>query len=378
MRSRPVTRTALGQLLASRIREFGPITFAEYMRECLYNPEHGYYSRAEARRFADFYTSVDVHPIFGRLLARQLAQMWERLGNPQPFWAVEAGAGVGRLGKHVLDFAARELRGFYAALRYVAVETSAARRAAQAAMLGLHLEAGRACSSAERPAEIPAGCIFSNELLDALPVHRLVHAQGELCELYVGLDGEEFCEQPGPPSTPALVKFFHAQGIRLVEGQQAEAGLAACDWIENAGGRLGRGFVLTVDYGHEARELYNERHMRGTLLAYEQHRASEDFFRAPGEQDLTTHVNFTALDLWGRRAGLERTGLVSQAWFLLALGQGNEFADLYDEGQSEAERVRARLLLKNLIYPEGMGETFQVFIQHKGVESPHLTGLGPF
>ena len=118
--------------------------------------------------------------------------------------------------------------------------------------------------------------------------------------------------------------------------------------------------------------------MRGTLLAYEQHRASEDFFRAPGEQDLTAHVNFTALDLWGRRAGLERTGLASQAWFLLALGQGNEFADLYDEGQSEAERVRARLLLKNLIYPEGMGETFQVFIQHKHVESPRLSGLEPF
>jgi len=206
----------------------------------------------------------------------------------------------------------------------------------------------------------------------------VVRAQGELCELYVGLDGEEFCEQPGPPSTPALAEYFHAQGIRLVEGQQAEAGLAACDWIENAGRRLGRGFLLTVDYGHEARELYNQRHMRGTLLAYEQHRASEDFFRAPGEQDLTAHVNFTALDLWGRRAGLERTGLVSQAWFLLALGQGNEFADLYDQGQSEAERVRARLLLKNLIYPEGMGETFQVFIQHKGVESPHLSGLEPF
>ncbi len=378
MRSRPATRAPLGQLLAQRIRESGPLTFAEYMRECLYNPEHGYYSRAEGRRFADFYTSVDVHPIFGRLLARQLAQMWERLGKPQPFWAVEAGAGAGRLAKHVLDFSARELSGFYAALRYVAVETSAARRSAQAATLGPHLEAGRACSAAELPAEIPAGCIFSNELLDALPVHRVVRVQGKLCELYVGLDDEEFCERPGPPSTPVLAEYFHAQDIGLVEGQQAEAGLAACDWVENAGRRLGRGFLLTVDYGHEARELYNERHMRGTLLAYEQHRASEDFFRAPGEQDLTAHVNFTALDLWGRRAGLERTGLVSQAWFLLALGQGNEFADLYDEGQSEAERVRARLLLKNLIYPEGMGETFQVFIQHKGVESPHLSGLKPF
>jgi len=121
-----------------------------------------------------------------------------------------------------------------------------------------------------------------------------------------------------------------------------------------------------VDYGHEAAELYNNRHMRGTLLAYQQHRASEDFFAAPGEQDLTAHVNFTALDLAGRRMGLARAGLVSQSHFLLALGRANDFADLYDTGQSETDRLRARLLLKNLIHPEGFGETFRVLLQHKG------------
>jgi SAM-dependent MidA family methyltransferase len=137
-----------------------------------------------------------------------------------------------------------------------------------------------------------------------------------------------------------------------------------------------------VDYGHEERELYDERHLRGTLLAYRRNRANEEFFAAPGEQDLTAHVNFTALDLWGRRAGLARTGLVSQTQFLLALGRPNEFADLdepdsAEPGQGEAERLRARLLLKTLIYPEGMGETFQVFIQHKGAGPPRLTGLEP-
>jgi SAM-dependent MidA family methyltransferase len=369
------TETPLVHLLATRIRERGPITFAEYMRECLYHPEHGYYSHAEARRFADFYTSVDVHPIFGRLLARQLDQMWVLLGRPEPFWAVEAGAGTGRLAKHLLDFAARELRDFYRALCYLAVEQSSARRSAQAATLAPHAEAGRAFSAAQLPAEIPAGCVFSNELLDAFPVHRVVREQGALREIYVGLEEEEFCEQFGPPSTPALAEYFTTQGIHLLDGQQAEAGLAACEWVEDVGRRLSRGFVLTVDYGREARELYDERHLRGTLLAYQQHRTSEDFFRAPGEQDLTAHVNFTALDLWGRRAGLARTGLVSQAQFLLALGRGNQFADLYDGGQSEVERIRARLLLKNLIYPEGMGEAFQVLIQHKGIETPRLTGL---
>jgi len=374
---RSVVRTPLAHLLAERMRERGAITFAEYMRECLYHPEHGYYSRLGASRFADYYTSVDVHPIFGRLLARQLAEMWALLGRPERFWAVEAGAGAGRLAGHVLEFAARELRDFYGALRYVAVERSAARRAALAAALASHAAAGHAFSAAELPAEIPAGCVLSNELLDALPVHRVVREQGALREIYVGLEGEEFREQHGPLSVPALAEYFAVQGIELREGQQAEAGLEACEWIADVGRRLARGFVLTVDYGREARELYDERHLRGTLLAYQQHRASEDFLRAPGEQDLTAHVNFTALELWGRRGGLARTGLVSQAQFLLALGRSNEFADLYDDGQSEVERVRARLLLKILLHPESMGEIFQVFVQHKSVEASRLTGLQP-
>jgi SAM-dependent MidA family methyltransferase len=369
------TRTPLAGLLAARIRERGPLTFAEYMRECLYHPQHGYYSRPEARRFADYYTSVDVHLIFGRLLARQFREMWDVLGRPEKFVLAEAGAGAGRLAKHILDFAARELPEFYRALHYIAIEQSPARRAAQAATLVAHVAAGRATSAAELPERIEVGCIFSNELLDALPVHRVVRKGGELREIYVAFAGDELIEQLGPPSDPALESFFRMQNIELREEQQAEAGVEACNWIETAGGRLDTGFVLTIDYGHEARELYDERHMRGTLLAYHQHRASEEFYAAPGEQDLTAHVSFTALDLLGNASGLERSGLVSQSHFLLALGRVNEFADLYDEGQSEADRVRARLLLKNLIYPEGMGETFQVFMQHKGIDRPKLTGL---
>jgi SAM-dependent MidA family methyltransferase len=152
-------------------------------------------------------------------------------------------------------------------------------------------------------------------------------------------------------------------------------GLAAQEWIENAARVLGSGFVLTVDYGHEAHELYNDRHMRGTLLAYSRHRASEDFFSAPGEQDLTAHVNFTMLEQAGERHGLCRAGLVSQSHFLLAWGKANDFSDLYDEGQTETERLRARLLLKTLIFPEGMGETFFVLIQHKNAARCELTCL---
>ena len=369
---------ALSEILAERIRTGGPITFAEFMRECLYHPAHGYYSRTNTRRFGDYYTSVDVHPIFGRLLARQFAEMWELLGSPRPFVVAESGAGAGRLAAQILNFSARALPEFYAALEYVAVERSNARRAEHAARLATHALAGRFSSVAEIPRAISAGCIFSNELLDALPAHRVVVERGALREIYVGFEGAQFAELIREPSMPALERYFHEQGITLEEGQQAEACFEACDWIECAGRALERGFVLTIDYGHEARALYGEHHNRGTLLAYRDHTVTENLLDALGEQDLTSHVNFTALDLWGGRAGLIRTGLVTQSQFLVALGRGNEFADLYEPGQTETEKLRARLLLKNLIHPEGLGEKFQVLIQHKGIAAPRLTGLSGY
>jgi SAM-dependent MidA family methyltransferase len=379
----PSNSTPLADLLAARIRAYGPMPFADYMRECLYHPVHGYYSRpasagrVDAERLVDFYTNPDVHPIFGRLLARQFREMWERLERPELFSLVEVGAGTGSLANEILDFAESALPQFYSRLRYVAVERSANRRAAAEASLARHLESSRAVIAAEVPAEIAAGCVLSNELLDALAVHRVVVEEGALREIHVDWGQNGFVERRMPVSTCAITEYFAAQGVSLAEGQQAEAGLEACDWIREIGRRLGRGFVVTVDYGHQAPELYNERHMRGTLLAYQKHRASEAFYAAPGEQDLTAHVNFTALDLWGRRAELARIGLVSQSHFLMALGRGNDFADLYDPGQSEAERVRARLLFKTLIFPEGMGETFHVMIQGKGVSAVPLTGLQP-
>jgi SAM-dependent MidA family methyltransferase len=368
----------LHAILAARIHASGPITFTEFMRECLYHPELGYYSRASAGRFGDYYTSVDVHPIFGRLLARQLAQMWEILGSPRPFLVVEAGAGAGRLAGHILDFTARELPAFYSALEYVAVERSSARRAQHVEHLSVHMAIGRVSSASEIPTVIPNGCILSNELLDALPTHRVVIEGGELQECYVGFEGDELVETLGKPSTPTLAEYFREQGIALQEGWQAEACLEACEWIENAGRALQRGFVLTIDYGNEARALYDERHNRGTLMAYRKHLATENVLAAPGEQDLTSHVNFTAVDMRGRRAGLLRTGLVTQSQFLVALARANEFADLCDPGQTEMEKLRARLLLKNLIHPEGLGEKFQVLIQHKGIENPQLTGLAGY
>ncbi|HKV60611.1 MAG TPA: SAM-dependent methyltransferase [Candidatus Acidoferrum sp.] len=367
--------TPLVELLADRVRRFGPITFADYMRECLYHPVHGYYSKAESKRFADYYTSVDMHPIFARLLARQFAEMWESLGRPEEFMFVEAGAGVGRFAAQVLDFCEAKLPEFFGAVRYVAMERSALRREQATIATKRHAIAGRFTASAEVPAHIATGCFFSNELVDALPVHRVVMDRGALKEMFVDFRDGHFVDEVAPVSTCAITEYFAAQGITLCEGQHAEAGLEACDWITEVGRRLERGYVLTIDYGHPASDLFDDHHMRGTLLAYQNHRASEEFYAAPGEQDLTAHVNFTALESWGKRSGLETSGFTSQTAFLLALGQGDEFADLYDDGQSEADRVKARLQLKTLIYPEGMGERFQVLVQRKGVGPLPLTGL---
>ena len=361
--------------LIQRIRANGPITFAAYMEACLYDAEFGYYSGATDRRRADYYTSVDVSPVFGRLLARQFEEMWRIAGRPAPFTIVEAGAASGRLAKHILDFAEESLRDFYEALQYVAVEISPSRRELLRAALVRHIAAGRASSSDDLPSDVPCGCIFSNELLDALPVHRVMMQAEGLREIFVDSDGERLIERKLPPSSPEIAEFFEQQNIALRAGQQAEAGLAACRWIEDAGRRLRRGFVLTVDYGHEARQLYDERRTNGTMLAYSQHRTSEDFYRAPGEQDLTAHVNFTALYLWGQRAGLKLAGLTSQTNFLLGLARKNNFADLESDEWSEMETTRARLSFQNLVNPEGMGETFRVMIQEKGIEAPRLTGL---
>jgi SAM-dependent MidA family methyltransferase len=378
--------TQLAELLADRIRRFGPITFADYMRECLYHPVYGYYSKTETKRFADYYTSVDVHPIFARLLARQFAEMWDSLGRPAEFTLVEGGAGVGRFAGYVLDFCEAKLPAFYDALRYVAVERSALRREQATNHSKRHAAAAHFTVSAEVPAHVAAGCLFSNELADALPVHRVVMESshrlrlvpldgGTLKEIFVDFRDGRFVDVLAPLSTCAITEYFAAQAIALCEGQHAEAGLEACDWISEIGRRLERGYVLTIDYGHPAADLFDDHHMRGTLLAYQNHRANEEFYASPGEQDLTAHVNFTALESWGKRSGLETAGFTSQTAFLMALGRGNEFADLYDEGQTEAERTKARLQLKTLIYPEGMGERFQVLIQQKGVASAPLTGL---
>jgi SAM-dependent MidA family methyltransferase len=364
----------LGRRIHEKIQDSGPISFAEYMRLCLYDSEFGYYMRTPESRRPDYYTSVDMSPVFARLIARQLYEMWQVLDRPREFSIVECGAAGGALASGILNVSQKELPDFYGSLRYHAVEISPLRRELAAQLLSTHISAGHASVHAEMPEALPQGCVLANELVDALPVHRVVFQGGTLHEILVDSSDGEFFDKLTPAS-PRICEFFGRQQIVLHEGQQAEVGLDACEWAERVGRLIERGFVLIIDYGRESRELYDEHHMRGTLLAYSGHRTSEDFYRAPGEQDLTAHANFTALDLWGRISGLIRTGLTSQTNFLLSLARQNNFADLEIKSAGGVENLRARLQFKSLIYPEGMGETFQVMVQHKGVPAPLLTGL---
>jgi len=348
------------------------------MSLCLYHPEYGYYMQGQDRTgvAGDYFTSPDLHPIFARLVARQAVEMWEILGRPTPFTWVELGPGRGWFARDFLRWLKTAQPDLFAALDYVAVESGPQQR--------LRLKARLAEEGLESKVQLLAGleelvprtgCFFSNELVDSFPVSVVTRAGGELKEIYVAADGESLREVPGPLSDSRLAAAVAHYGSELEEGNRMEVNSRAVRWIRSVAEKLARGFVVTVDYGDFAEYLYTPDRPRGTLMTYRGHVASEDFYYAPGEQDLTAHVNFSALIDAGKEAGLELTGFTTQERFLMALGEENQFADLYDPGQTEPEKLQARLKLKRLIHPEGMGTVFKVLIQHRGVTAPQLTGL---
>ena len=365
----------LHQIISDEIREQGPVTFARFMEICLYHPQYGYYSsgRACRGREGDYYTSPTVHPVFGVLLGKQLAQMWRVLGT-EAFDIVEMGGGEGYLCLDILDYLQRHQPQFYGLLRYRMVEISPVYIEKQKGLLSPHRAKITWDSVEDAGAMKVEGCFLSNELIDAFPVHRVVMEEGELKEIYIDLDNGKFKEVLHNPSTPELQAYFKRVGITLAEGQRAEVNLEAFRWLQEVSQGLKQGFVITIDYGYPAQELFGPHRRDGTFLCYRGHRALSDPYSHLGLQDMTSHVDFTSLILWGEGCGLELTGMVPQYRFLLALGILEEAARV-DEGQGSWEVMNERLTIKNLILPGGMGETFKVLIQHKGIERPQLDGL---
>jgi SAM-dependent MidA family methyltransferase len=234
------------------------------------------------------------------------------------------------------------------------------------------------------PAGPVTGCVYSNELLDAFPVHRVVEREAGLREILVGTrktaKGIELAEVEGELSTHALTDYLARYGASFQEGQEgqvAEVCLEALVWFVNVASTLERGWLLTVDYGFRARELYGPGRLRGTLLAYRDHRTNEDWLGWPGLQDLTAHVNFSALEEKGKSLGLDPLGLVTQTQFLLSLGRASGFLQELEGGSTDRKTLEQLQQFKELIHPGGMGETFKVLLQGKKVPEGKLSGLDP-
>jgi SAM-dependent MidA family methyltransferase len=361
--------------LRTRIEREGRITFAHFMRIALYHPGYGYYVNSVARpgRGGDFLTAPEAHPIFGYTLARQIAQMADLLGRPQPFTLREYGAGAGTLALALLEGLHVERPDLLPTLRYEPVEINPARLSDLRRTL---IDDGFDVQLAGPSETSLTGCILANEFLDAMPVHRVVMQDGALAERYVVWRDGWFTEESGPPSTPALEHYLADGGIELVDGQIAEINLEMTDWIGTIAARLARGYVLLIDYGYRAAKLFGPDYRDGTLRAYYQHTVSDDPFRAIGNQDLTAHVDFSALERSARAHGLYVLGLTTQADFLSGAGIGELLVAAQQwEGMTFDDYVALRSAVIRMIEPGAMGR-FRVLILGRDVpENEPLIGL---
>ena len=389
------------------IHERGPMTVAAFMDLALYGPSLGYYARAAQRsgRAGDFYTSVDVGPLFGDLLELQIAEMSDILDAGSGGLAtdlgerpgagerrdmavdlVEAGAGNGRLSADILRAAKDRHPELFTRLRLHLVESSPEARRAQPATLAD--VATRLTSSSDSLPEVFEGILVANELLDALPVHQVVMREDGLREVYVcagddrpALDtprsralealpggGSRLSTLEGPLSTPALGEYLTRVGVELECGSRAEINLKAVEWIRAAARQLRRGFIILIDYGHEARDLYSASHASGTLTSFARHTmAGPDttapvWLERPGDQDLTAHVDFTSVRAAAESEGMVTLGFLDQTYFVLGLVR------------DRAEQIANRTALKTLMMPGGLGSTHKVLLLGKGVGHPALRG----
>ena len=361
----------LRQRIEQEIRECGPIPFSRYMELCLYDPELGYYSRHAAQfgKAGDFYTSSDVHAVFGRLMARQFDEMWRVLGSPAPITVVELGPGRGLFAQDVLDWSAKKFPGFFRALRYVLVEGSPALRQRIEDTFRQHLESGKATVRQANETIAAPTIVFANEFFDALPV-EVLSSQGSL---RVGSEHGRFVETWVPPSAEEL-EFLDRYSIHPEPGERVEVPLAAQQCGRQVSGEIHQGFLIAVDYGYTRAEQLAGRH-RGTLKAIRQHSVSANPYEAPGEQDITADVNFTALVAAAERQGMHAHKLITQSQFLMGIGEANQFADAFEDCRLPQERAKVALQLKHLVTPAGMGESFHVLVASKGIEKEKVAAL---
>lgn len=384
MTASPSSKSALRRVIEDEIRARGPIPFSRYMELCLYHPQLGYYSRAEEKfgKTGDFYTSSDVHAVFGRLLCRQFEQMWRTLDTPGELDVVELGPGRGLFAHDVLAWAQKTFPEFSAALRYTLVESSPGLRPRLEELFRDQITSGKVRIAAELDARrrYANAIVFANEFFDALPVEVLT-PQGRLM---VGLQSEDRTtssteEQSGftevfTPAPAEVLEFVDRYGVYPGEHERVEAVPAYRAWIERMAAGIERGFAIVIDYGYTRGELLAGRH-RGTVTSFRRHTVCNSPYEAPGEQDITAHVNFTALAAMASQAGLDAQPPVTQSQFLLGIGEPNQFADAFADCRLPQEYAKVALQLKHLVTPAGMGESFQALLLSRGVDAAAVRAL---
>lgn len=370
-------QTPLAERLRERIAREGPLTFRDWMAAALYDERDGYYRRSDLTRWGragDYRTSPERTPLFAATLARYFASLHEQLGSPTRWTIYEAGAGTCDFARVVLETLSVDFPQVFRSTRYCIEEINQHAREGGRAKLAPYFErvefwhvddSAAECANEVRGDDV--GVVFSNELIDAMPVHRVVQRDGRLLELCVGLDAQgDYTWIEREPTTPRLAEHFKRFGVRLFEGQRAEVNLAVEEWMARAASLFTRGFVVTVDYGATADELYDARlRFDGTLRAFRAHALSKDLLSDPGGQDLTATINWTQLELSGGIAGLETVLFERQDRFLLNAGAVEQLELMCARAGTEGERARLRTGAREMILPGGMAENFQVLVQKK-------------
>ncbi len=359
----------LKEKIIEKIKAEGPINFETFMEIALYDRESGYYMRDNTKIgiCGDFYTSSHLHPIFGAMLGKQMEEMRGLIECQDVFNIVEIGAGMGHLAKDMLEYL-RE-RGKLEQFNYYIVEMNPFLKMFQQVLLQ-EFQSIRWFSTLR---ELPpmSGCFLSNELLDAFPV-RLIDMDEELSEIYIAVNNNDL-EEEKYPCSKEVMEYLREFSIDLssMKPCRTEINLKVKDWLNLINDKIKEGFILTIDYGYPAAEYYSEERNRGTLLCYHQHRISENPYINIGQQDITAHVNFSALDKWGTEIGLKTIGFCPQGTYLISLGIDELITELYEESPDIFDLAK----IKGLIFPEGMGESHKIMIQYKGISNPQLRGF---
>lgn len=380
-RSREIAlRSAVEQEIRELIQQNGRITFAQFMQACLYSPNGGFYSARDDSINAHFGTSSSSHPVFGTLIARQLEQMWRLLGEPPVFYAIEVGSGDGLLAQSIADACGREAPRFAETLYYVAADYQPGLQPHDGAPDSSYGVSDRATTG--RPGPIPiiqrvrteglgafqnvVGCILCNELIDNFPVHRFAIQDGRVKEVYVTVDNGSLTEVLDEPSTPRIEERLASLDLTLPDMYRGEVNLAMENWIAEISRTLDRGFVLTIDYGELASDLYSPDNAQGTLVCFDRHAIGSDPYQRIGQQDITCQVDFTTLMGLGERYSLTTAGYARQSEFLENLGFTSSLDALDTQGLSAARTELHRIVMMTLVDPAEYGD-FKVLAQSKGV-----------